>query len=37
MGKALRLIRQHLVRYGYGLTVLNFLKFLLGEGCFFLS
>ena len=37
MGKALRLIRQHLVRYGYGLTVLNFLKLLLGGGCFFLS
>ncbi len=37
MGKALRLIRQHLVRYGYGLATLNFLELLLGQGPFFLS
>ena len=35
MGKALRLIRQHLVRYGY--AAILFIDFLLGEGPFFLS
>ncbi|MGB3849969.1 MAG: RNA polymerase sigma-70 factor [Tunicatimonas sp.] len=37
MGKALRLIRQHLVRYGYGLALLKFIDFLLGEGPSLLS
>ncbi len=37
MGKTLRLIRQHLVRYGYGLLLIDFLRFLLGEGHPFLS
>ena len=37
MGKALRLIRQHLARYGYGLPLIIFFNFLLGEVPFFLS
>lgn len=37
MGKALRLIRQHLVRYGYGLGAISFFEFFLGEGFSFLS
>ncbi|MEM6842067.1 MAG: RNA polymerase sigma-70 factor [Bacteroidota bacterium] len=37
MNKALKLIREHLHRYGYGWIVINFLKFLLGMDGFPLS